>query len=38
MSERDHRVGAAEARMVTLEVGRYNSLAVLVELDRMADS
>ena len=37
MSERDHRFGAAEDRMVTLEVERYNSLGVLVELDRMAD-
>ena len=37
MSEKDHRFGVAEPRMVTLEVGRYSSLAVVVELDRMAD-
>ena len=37
MSERDHRIGVAEPRMVMLEVGRYSSLAVMVELDRMAD-
>ena len=37
MSERDHRIGVAEPHMVMLEVGRYSSLAVMVELDRMAD-
>ena len=35
MSERDHRDGVAEPRMVTLEVGRYSSL--VVELDHTAD-
>ena len=37
MSERDHSFGVAEVRMVTLEGGRYSSLAVVGELDRTAD-
>ena len=37
MSESDHRFGVAEPGLVTLEVGRYCFLALVVALYRMAD-